>query len=75
MTLERYIRIIAGSFVPISLLLAHFASLYWPRTDVRGWLLFTAFVGANLLQAGITRWCLMGDILKKFGVGGACGAK
>jgi hypothetical protein len=75
MTLERYIRIIAGSFVLISLLLAHLVSPYWPRTDVRGWLWFTAFVGANLLQAGITRWCLMGDILKKFGVGGACGAK
>ena len=74
MTLERYIRIIAGSFVLISLLLAHFVSPYWPRSE-RGWLWFTAFVGANLLQAGITRWCLMGDILKKFGVGGACGAK
>ena len=64
MTLERYIRLIAGSFILISLLLAHFVSPYW--------LWFTAFVGANLLQSSITRWCLMEDILRKFGVGGTC---
>ena len=64
MTSERYIRIIAGSFVLISLTLAHWVSPYW--------LWFTAFVGANLLQSGFTKWCLMEDILKKFGVGGSC---
>ncbi len=64
MSMERYIRIIAGSFILISLLLAHFVSIYW--------LWFTAFVGANLFQSGITRWCLMEDILKKLGVGGSC---
>ncbi len=65
MSLERYIRIIAGSFILISLLLAHFVSPYW--------LWFTAFVGANLLQSGITKWCLMEDILRKLGVGkGEC---
>ncbi|MGA2221293.1 MAG: DUF2892 domain-containing protein [Verrucomicrobiia bacterium] len=65
MTIERYIRIIAGSFILISLALAHWVSPYW--------LWFTAFVGANLLQSGFTKWCLMEDILKKLGVGnGAC---
>jgi len=65
MTIERYIRIIAGSFILISLALAHWVSPYW--------LWFTAFVGANLFQSGITRWCLMEDILKKLGVGsGSC---
>ena len=64
MTIERYIRIIAGSFILISLALAHWVSPYW--------LLFTAFVGVNLFQSGITRWCLMEDILKKLGVGGSC---
>jgi len=64
MTVERYIRIIAGSFVLISLALAHWVSPYW--------LWFTVFVGANLLQSGFTNWCLMEDILKKFGVGGSC---
>lgn len=69
MTLERYIRIIAGTFILVSLALAH-----WVNPN---WLWFTAFVGANLLQSGITRWCLMEDILKKFGVGqgGSCCAK
>lgn len=60
MTLERWIRAIAGSFVLISLLLAHFVSPYW--------LWFTAFVGANLLQSAFTQWCLMEDILKRLGV-------
>ena len=66
MTLERYIRIIAGSFILISLALAHWVSPYW--------LWFTAFVGANLFQSGITRWCLMEDILRKLGVAGPCSA-
>jgi len=61
MSIERYIRIIAGSFVLISLALAHWVSPYW--------LWFTAFVGANLIFSGITKWCLMGVILRKIGVG------
>jgi hypothetical protein len=65
--MERYIRMIAGSFILISLLLAHFVSIYW--------LWFTAFVGANLLQSSITRWCLMEDILRKLGVAGSCASK
>ena len=64
MTLERYIRLIAGFFIMLSLLLAHYHSPYW--------LWFTAFVGANLFQSALTRWCLMGDILKACGVGGSC---
>jgi hypothetical protein len=63
MTVERWIRLIAGSFILISLGLAH-----WVNPN---WLWFTAFVGANLLQSSITRWCLMEDILKKIGVGAA----
>lgn len=60
MTADRYVRVFAGSFVLISLALAH-----WVNPN---WLWFTAFVGANLLQSGITRWCLMTDILDKFGL-------
>lgn len=67
MTIERYIRLIAGSFILLSLALAHWVD---PR-----WLWFTAFVGANLLQSSITKWCLMEDILKKLGVGGTCCGK
>ena len=60
MTIERWIRLIAGSLVLASLLLAHFASPYW--------LWFTAFVGANLFQSALTRWCLMENLLKRLGV-------
>ena len=58
MTLERYIRLFAGTFVLVSLLLSQIWSPYW--------LLFTAFVGLNLFQSALTRWCLMEDILRKF---------
>jgi hypothetical protein len=67
MTIERYIRMTAGTLILISLALAHWVNI--------NWLWFTAFVGANLLQSSITKWCLMEDILKKFGVGGSCCAK
>jgi hypothetical protein len=60
MTVERYVRVIAGTLILTSLLLAH---LHSPQ-----WLWFTAFVGANLLQSGFTKWCLMCDILRKLGV-------
>ncbi len=60
MRMDSYIRVIAGSFVLISLALAHWVN--------QNWLWFTAFVGANLLQSGLTRWCLMEDILYKVGV-------
>ena len=60
MNLERAIRLIAGSFVLISLALGYFGSPYW--------FLFTAFVGLNLIQSSFTRWCLMEDILRKLGV-------
>jgi len=61
MSVERLIRLIAGSFILISLALAK-----WVNPN---WLWFTAFVGANLFQSSLTRWCLMEDILRKLGVG------
>jgi len=54
------LRIIAGTFIMVSLTLGWFVSPYW--------FLFTAFVGLNLFQFGITNWCMMNDILKKVGV-------
>lgn len=57
---ERYLRGIAGFFVLLSVLLAHYHSPYW--------LLFTAFVGLNLLQSAVTNWCPMMAILRKLGV-------
>jgi len=58
--INRYIRAIAGTFILISLLLAVYVNI--------NWLWFTAFVGANLLQSSLTRWCLMEKILVRLGV-------
>ena len=60
MNMERWIRLIAGIFVLTSLLLARLVSWHF--------LWFTAFVGANLFQSALTKWCLMEDILAKLGV-------
>jgi len=60
MNMERIIRAIAGTFILASLALGYWVSPWF--------FLFTAFVGANLLQSSFTRWCLMEDILGKFGV-------
>jgi len=60
MTVERYLRGIAGFFVLVSVLLAHYHSSYW--------MFFTAFIGLNLLQSVFTNWCPMMDILKRLGV-------
>jgi len=57
---ERIIRAIAGIFILISLLLAIYINI--------NWLWFTAFVGANLLQSSLTKWCLMSQILSLFGI-------
>ena len=62
MTLHYRIRLIAGTFILASLALAHFVSPYW--------LWFTAFVGANLVQSSLTRWCLMEKILKTLKLAG-----
>jgi Inner membrane protein YgaP-like, transmembrane domain len=61
MSLERWIRLIAGSFVTPSVVLSYAHSLYW--------LFFTLFVGLNLVQSALTRWCLMEEVLRKLGVG------
>jgi hypothetical protein len=71
MTVERLVRIIAGSFIMLSLALAHFSGSV-DMTEV-SWLWFTAFVGFNLFQSGITRFCPMDIFLKKAGVQQGCG--
>jgi hypothetical protein len=66
MNIERYLRLIGGAFVVISLSLGYLVSPYWH--------LFTAFVGLNLFQSAFTNWCPMMAILRKLGVkpAGAC---
>ncbi len=65
MTTERIVRIVAGSFVLLSLLLGAAGS---PLFHNSHWLWFTAFVGANLFQSGFTRFCPLEIILKKLGI-------
>ncbi|MCA3218273.1 MAG: DUF2892 domain-containing protein [Burkholderiales bacterium] len=65
MTIDRLIRIFAGSFILISLALGVPAS---PLFVSQWWLAFTAFVGANLLQYGFTNLCPLAWILKRLGV-------
>jgi hypothetical protein len=60
MKMEQWIRALAGTFILVSLALGYFHSRYW--------LLFTAFVGLNLLQSAFTKWCLMEKILGKLGM-------
>lgn len=60
MTVNRLLRLIAGFFILLSILLAHYHS--------PSWLWFTAFVGLNLLQSAFTDWCPMMTILRKLGV-------
>jgi hypothetical protein len=62
MTVERALRLIAGSLILLSLALGYYVSPYW--------YLFTAFVGVNLFQSGFTNWCPMMTFLRKLGVGG-----
>ncbi|MBL6750078.1 MAG: DUF2892 domain-containing protein [Nevskia sp.] len=58
--IDRLVFRFAGSFVLLSLLLAQLHSPYW--------LLFTAFVGANMLQASFTGLCPLASILSRLGV-------
>jgi len=60
MTVEKYIRLIAGLFIMVSVALGHYVNAYW--------YLFTAFVGLNLFQSGLTNWCPMMSLLRKFGL-------
>jgi Protein of unknown function (DUF2892) len=60
MSVARYIRLIAGVFVLLSLALGYWVNPYW--------FLFTAFVGLNLFQSAFTNWCPMMTILRKAGV-------
>jgi hypothetical protein len=65
MTSWQLTRVIAGTFILLSLALGVRGS---PIYQSSYWLWFTAFVGINLLQSGLTRWCLMERILRALGL-------
>ena len=60
MTLERWLRLIAGTFVVASVALGYWVSQYF--------FLFTVFVGLNLFQSALTDWCPMMTFLRVLGV-------
>ena len=64
MTSWQLVRMIGGTFILLSLALGVEGS---PIFHSSNWLWFTAFVGANLLQSGFTKWCLMETIMRKLG--------
>ncbi|MGA2083590.1 MAG: DUF2892 domain-containing protein [Holophaga sp.] len=69
MNVDRIVHTFAGTVILASLALAHWHSPYW--------LWVTAFVGANLLQSGLTNRCLLSSILARLGLSteGACGVR
>jgi hypothetical protein len=62
MTVDRYLRLIAGSFVLASLALGY--------TVHPAFYIFTAFVAVNLVQSAFTNWCPMMTFLRKLGAKG-----
>jgi Protein of unknown function (DUF2892) len=60
MTVERYLRLIAGCFLLATVLLGYFHSPYW--------FLLTGFVAINLIQSPFTDWCPMMTFLRNLGV-------
>lgn len=60
MTVERAVRLLAGSMILISLVLAQWVSHFW--------LLLTLFVGLNLFQSALTNWCPAEFILRALGL-------
>jgi len=69
MNAERIVRIVAGSFIMLSLALGVAAS---PLFVSEYFLFFTAFVGLNLFQSGFTQICPLNNILARIGVKGSC---
>ena len=59
MTINEGLRLVAGSFVLVTIVLAHFIH--------PAWLLFTGFVAINLIQSAFTHWCPMIWLLEKLG--------
>lgn len=69
MTSWQLVRLVAGTFILLSLALGISGS---PIFVSQWWLAFTAFVAANLLQSSLTRWCLMANIMRKLGAKSGC---
>jgi len=62
MNVDRYLRLIAGAFIVLSVALGYYVN--------QNWFWFTGFIGLNLFQSAFTNWCPMMAILRKFGIPG-----
>lgn len=60
MSVDRVLRLMAGVFIMASVALGHYVN--------PNWYWFTAFIGLNLFQSGLTNWCPMMSILRAFGL-------
>ena len=60
MDLNRWLRLIAGTFIVTTVLLGYYINAWWG--------VFTGFVGLNLCQSAFTNWCPMMAFLRKLGV-------
>lgn len=69
MTSWKLVRIFAGLLILLSLALGMPES---PLFISKYWLYFTAFIGVNLFQSGLTNWCLMENVVRKLGVKAGC---
>jgi hypothetical protein len=65
MTSWQMVRLVAGVFILASLAMGIPDSPFFVSS---WWLAFTAFVGLNLAQSALTRWCLMETIMRKIGL-------
>lgn len=65
MTSWQAVRTIGGAFILLSLALGVQAS---PIFQSANWLWFTVFVGANIMQSGLTKWCMLETIMRKLGL-------
>ena len=69
MTSWQIVRLFAGTLILVSLALGVPGSPFYLSV---WWLALPAFVGANLLQSALTRWCPLEIILRKLGIQGGC---
>ncbi len=69
MTSWQVVRFVAGTFILLSLALGIPES---PIFVSQWFLAFTAFVGLNVMQSGLTKWCLMETMLRKIGIKPGC---
>lgn len=60
MSIKDILRLVPGLMILFSVAMGVYVNKWW--------LALAVFVGLNLLQSSITKWCLLEDILRKMGI-------